>query len=82
MLFFHTSLKLTEADQRYLTEMISKGQVQARMVRRAELNQGATIQAVAETLRVKHWTVSIWRNKYGESGLDFFARPAAVGSSG
>lgn len=68
-------LKLTEADQKYLTEMISKGQVQARMVRRAtallQLNQGSTIQAVAETLRVKHWTVSIWRNKYGASGLDF-----------
>jgi putative transposase len=68
-------LKLTEAEQRYLAEIISKGQVQARMVRRAtallQLNQGSTIQAVAETLGVKHWTVSMWRNKYGESGLDF-----------
>jgi putative transposase len=68
-------LKLTEADQRYLTEMIRKGQVQARRVRRAtallQLNQGLTIQAVAETLQVGHWTVSIWRNNYLESGLDF-----------
>lgn len=68
-------LKLTEADQRYLTEFIRKGQVQARMVRRAtallQLNQGATIQAVAETLKVRHWTVSIWRNNYLERGLDF-----------
>ncbi len=67
-------LKLSEGDQRYLTEMISKGQVQARKVRRAtallQLNQGSTIQAVAETLRVKDGIVSIWRNKYGESGLD------------
>mgnify|MGYP005605962895 CR=1 FL=1 len=68
-------LKLTEADHRYLTEYISKGQVQARIVRRAtallQLNQGLTIQAVADTLKVGHWTVSIWRNKYQTSGLDF-----------
>jgi hypothetical protein len=61
-------LKLTEADKRYLTEYLSKGQVQARIVRRAtgllQLNQGLTIQAVAETLKVGHWTVSIWRNNY------------------
>ena len=68
-------LKLNEADERYLTESISKGQVQARIVRRAtallQLNQGLTIQAVAETLKVGHWTVSIWRNNYLKSGLDF-----------
>jgi transposase len=68
-------LKLNEADEKYLTEFISKGQVQARIVRRAtallQLNQGATIQAVAETLKVEHWTVSIWRNNYLQSGLDF-----------
>lgn len=68
-------LKLNEADERYLTEYLSKGQVPARVVRRAtallQLNQGLTIQAVADTLKVKHWTVSIWRNKYLESGLDF-----------
>jgi putative transposase len=68
-------LKLTEADKRYLTEYLSKGQVQARIVRRAtgllQLNQGLTIQAVAETLKVGHWTVSIWRNNYLRSGLDF-----------
>jgi transposase len=68
-------LKLTEADERYLTEYLSKGQVQARIVRRAtallHLNQGATIQAAADILKVEHWTVSIWRNNYVESGLDF-----------
>lgn len=68
-------LKLTEADERYLTEYISKGQVQARIARRAtgllQLNEGLTIQAVAKTLKVGHWTVSIWRNNYLKSGLDF-----------
>lgn len=68
-------LQLKEADERYLTEFIRKGQAQARVVRRAtallQLHQGATLQAVAETLRVRHWTVSIWRNKYLENGLEF-----------
>lgn len=76
-------LKLSEADERYLTEFISKGQVQARIVRRAtallQLNQGSTIQAVAETLKVRHWTVSIWRNNYLESGLEFLQDKARSG---
>jgi transposase len=68
-------LKLKETDKRYLTEFISKGQVQARIVKRATallmLDQGSTIQAVADTLKAEHWTVSIWRNNYLKSGLDF-----------
>ena len=68
-------LKLNEIDERYLTGFISKGQPSARIVRRATallmLNQGSTIQAVAETLKVAHWTVSIWRNSYLKNGLDF-----------
>ena len=68
-------LKLNEIDERYLTEFISKGQPPARIVRRATallwLNQGSSIQAVAKTLKVEHWTVSIWRNNYLKNGLDF-----------
>lgn len=68
-------LQLKEADHRYLTEFVSKGQAKARVIRRATallwLNQGSTIQAVAETLQVGHWTVSIWRNNYLENGLAF-----------
>jgi putative transposase len=68
-------LKLSEADESYLTEYLSRGQVQARILRRVtallQLNQGLTIQAVADTLKVGHWTVSIWRNKYLTSGLVF-----------
>ena len=49
-------LKLHETDKKYLTELLSKGQVPARVMRRAmallQLNQGATFQAVAETLSV------------------------------
>lgn len=68
-------LILSETDERYLTEFISKGQAKARVVRRAmallQLNQGGTIQAVADILQVRQWTVSTWRNKYVETGLDF-----------
>jgi transposase len=76
-------LKLIEADERYLTEFSSKGQVQARILRRAtavlQLNQGATLQAVADTLKVQHWTVSIWRNNYLTGGLDFLQDKARSG---
>lgn len=76
-------LKLKETDKKYLTELLSKGQVQARVMRRAmallQLNQGATFQAVAETLTVDYWTVSIWRNKYLENGLEFLQDKVRTG---
>lgn len=81
-------LQLTETDEKYLTDFISKGQVQARTIKRAmallHLNQGATVQAVADTLQTQHWTVSTWRNKYLAGGLDFLqdaprsGRPIAI----
>lgn len=68
-------LTLTEIDERYLTEFISKGQAKARVVRRAmallQLHRGASLQEVADTLKTQHWTVSTWRNNYLKSGLDF-----------
>ena len=58
-----------------MTEFLGKGQVSARVMRRAmallQLNQGATLQAVADILKVGHWTVSMWRNNYLETGLEF-----------
>ncbi len=76
-------LKLNETDKKYLTELLSKGQVQARVMRRAmallQLNEGATFQAVAETLTVDYWTVSIWRNKYLENGLEFLQDKVRTG---
>lgn len=68
-------LNLTATDEKHLTELLSKGQVQARVFRRAtallQLNHGSTLQAVADTLGVGHWTVSIWRNNYLTNGLQF-----------
>jgi transposase len=81
-------LKLNETDERYLNELLSKGQVKARVSRRAmallQLNKGATLQVVADTLKVQHWTVSIWRNNYLKNRLDFLedkprlGRPIAI----
>lgn len=85
-------LTLTETDERYLTEFISKGQAKARVVRRAmallQLHQGASLQTVADTLKTQHWTVSTWRNKYLKSGLDFLqdkprsGRPVEIDGAG
>lgn len=67
-------LTLTETDHRYLTEFLEKGQAKARLMRRATalllLHQGATFQAVADTFKTRHWTVSRWRNNYLKNGLD------------
>jgi len=81
-------LKLNETDERYLNELLSKGQVKARVSRRAmallQLNKGATLQAVADTLKVQHRTVSIWRSNYLKNRLDFLedkprlGRPIAI----
>jgi transposase len=68
-------LKLTETDNQYLTAISSKGQIKARVMRRAiallQLNQGATLQKVAETLGVNDNTVAIWRDNYLQDGLNF-----------
>jgi len=76
-------LKLTEPDKKYLTELLSKGQAKARVIRRAagllQLHQGATFQNVANILGVNYYTVSIWRNKYLENGLDFLTDQLRTG---
>jgi putative transposase len=70
-------LKLTESDKKYLTELLSKGQAKARVIRRAmgllQLDQGATFQKAAELLGVDYYTVSIWCQKYLENDLQFLS---------
>jgi transposase len=68
-------LKLTETDNQYLKAISSKGQIKARVMRRAmallQLNQGATLQKVAQTLGVNDNTVAVWRDNYLQDGLNF-----------
>lgn len=66
-------VKLTEADERYLTTLLSKGQLAARSFRRAtallELHRGHTLAHVAQSLAVRPRTVAKWREAYKEIGL-------------
>lgn len=68
-------IKLTETDERYLTTLLSKGQLPARVVRRAsallQLHQGASFTLVAQTFQIVPQTVSRWREAYLEIGLEF-----------
>lgn len=68
-------LTLIETDHRYLTELLSKGQLSARIARRINglilLNQGLTLRAVSEQLGVVEQTIGDWRNKYNETRLEF-----------
>jgi hypothetical protein len=68
-------IKLTETDERYLTTLLSKGQLPARVFRRAsallQLHQGASLTSVAQTFQIVPQTVSRWRDRYLETGLEF-----------
>lgn len=69
------NLKLTGKDFRFLTIFLAKGMLNARVARRAsallQLHQGADLNKIAATLGVVYQTVSDWRDKYFENGLDF-----------
>ena len=68
-------LKLTETDERYLTTLLSQGQLPARVFRRAsallQLHQGASFALVAQMFQIVPQTVSRWRGAYLEIGLEF-----------
>jgi transposase len=60
-------------DREFLEALISKGELTAKVYRRAlgllELDRGATYTAVSKSLRVTIPTLSNWAAKYPESGL-------------
>lgn len=66
-------VKLTVSDHRYLTTLLSKGQLSARCFRRAtallELHRGHTLDSVAKSLSVHPVTVANWRDAYNDVGL-------------
>ena len=68
-------IKLTETDERYLTMLLSKGQLPARVFRRVsallQLHQGASLTTVAHTFQIVPQTVSHWRDAYLGTGLEF-----------
>lgn len=68
-------LQLSDEHQRYLTTLLAKGTLKARIARRAlallQLHQGLELKHIAVTLGVVYQTVAVWRDKYFQSGLDF-----------
>lgn len=66
---------LSEADQNYLEELLSKGKLAVKTYRRAlallELNRGHTYTKVSQTVGVTIQSLSTWAKKYQESGLAF-----------
>lgn len=68
-------INLSESDEQYLEELLSKGSLKVRKQKRAiailELNRGKTLSAVSQTLGVSYPTVMGWRNSYKQNGLLF-----------
>lgn len=66
-------IKLSSADQDFLLTITAKGQLPARVFKRAtallELNRGQTLSAVSRSLQVGHQTVAKWRDNYRACGL-------------
>ena len=68
-------LQLSNEHQSYLTNLFTKGTLNARVARRVsgllQLHQGAELNKIATSLGVVYQTVAEWRDKYLENGLDF-----------
>jgi putative transposase len=66
-------IQLSDADREYLEALISKGELTAKVYRRAlgllELDHGQTYTAVSKVLKVTIPTLSGWAAKYQQSGL-------------
>ena len=66
-------LTLSTTDRKYLKSLLSKGQLPAKMFKRAtallELDRGKSLQDVAQTLGVAYLSVAAWRDKYKSQGL-------------
>jgi transposase len=66
-------VQLTEEDREYLETLTSKGELRAKIYRRAlgllELDRGQTYTAVSKMLKVTIPTISNWATQYAENGL-------------
>ncbi|MCB9004060.1 MAG: helix-turn-helix domain-containing protein [Ardenticatenaceae bacterium] len=74
---------LTNDHRTYLQNLIKKGRLPAKTYKRAlallELDRGRTFTEVAQIVGVVIQTVSIWAQKYKESGLAFLTDPPRPG---
>jgi putative transposase len=84
-------VQLNEADRNDLKALVAQGQGSVRVLKRAlallALDQGATLEAVAQHQRVTNDTVAHWRNAYQRQGLTCLheamrsGRPKAIDGS-
>ena len=76
-------LQLSEEHHSYLTNILAKGTLNARVARRAsallQLHQGLALNKIAENLGVAYQTVADWRDKYFDGNLDFLKDKARTG---
>ncbi|MHC1732956.1 MAG: helix-turn-helix domain-containing protein [Bacteroidales bacterium] len=74
-------VQLTAIDREYLETLISKGQLTAKVYRRAigllELDRGQTYTAVSKTLQVTIPTISNWAAQYEKKWVESITRSAS-----
>ncbi len=68
-------IQLSQADKAPLKDLLSKGQLPVKTFKRSQallaLDQGKTLEAVAESIGVVNDTVARWRNEYKTTQLKF-----------
>jgi transposase len=66
-------LRLKKSEREYLEKLLTKGQLRAKVFKRAtallELDRGKTLEAVAATLTVHRVSVMRWRDSYRHQAL-------------
>ena len=76
-------LQLSAEHHSYLTSILAKGTLNARVARRAsallQLDQGLKLNQIAANLGVVYQTIADWRDKYLERGLDFLQDKVRTG---
>jgi putative transposase len=76
-------IKLSESDQTFLTDLLSKGTLKVQKYKRATalqlLDSGKTLVETMNILQVSYPTLLSWRDKYLSEGLSFLDDKPRIG---
>lgn len=76
-------IKLSESDQTFLTDLLSKGTLKVQKYKRATalqlLDSGKTLVETMKILQVSYPTLLSWRDKYQSDGLSFLDDKPRIG---
>ena len=76
-------IKLSESDQTFLTDLLSKGTLKVQKYKRATalklLDSGKTLVETMNILQVSYPTLLSWRDKYQSEGLSFLDDKPRIG---